>query len=182
MVVLQTDADGHPQFARMKVIDRVTIAEIHRVAQEVIATGSTIISDGHISYKRLPELGYQHATQDFNKSDPDVFLKWVHVLIGNAKAFIDGTYHGLGTRFMQSYLDEFCYRFNRRQHPKRFVREIAQFLCFCVSSQGILSRVHNQNVCSCVKFTTQPPLFKENLREWICVYCFKPGLVLLVCF
>ena len=117
VVALQTDADGNPRFARMKVIERVTIAEIHRVAQEVITAGSTILSDGHASYKRLPELGYHHASQDFNKSNPDVFLKWVHVLIGNAKTFIDGTYHGLGTRFMQSYLDEFCYRFNRRQYP-----------------------------------------------------------------
>ena len=134
VVALQTDTDGNPQFARMKVIEQVTITEIHRVAQEVIASGSTILSDGHRSYKHLPELGYQHVTQDFKKSDPDVFLKWVHVLIGNAKAFIDGTYHGLGTRFMQSYLDEFCYRFNRRQNPNEL---FGRLLNACVSAPPI---------------------------------------------
>ena len=34
--------------------------------------------------------------------------------VGNAKAFIIGTYHGLGAKHLQAYLDEFCFRFNRR--------------------------------------------------------------------
>ena len=131
VVALQTDDDGNPGFVWIQVIERVAIAEIHRLAQEVVRPGSTIISDGHSSYKRLPELGYQHVTQDFNKSDPEVFLKWVHVLIGNAKASIDGTYHGLGTHFMQSYLDEFCYRFNRRQNPNEL---FGRLLNACVSA------------------------------------------------
>lgn len=33
---------------------------------------------------------------------------------GNAKAFINGTYHGTSTKHLQMYLSEFCYRFNRR--------------------------------------------------------------------
>ncbi|MGI5920024.1 MAG: transposase, partial [Christensenellales bacterium] len=41
-------------------------------------------------------------------------LKWLHTIIGNAKAFISGTFHGLGKKHMQSYLDEYCYRFNRK--------------------------------------------------------------------
>ncbi|MCL6443600.1 MAG: IS1595 family transposase [Alicyclobacillus sp.] len=130
-VALQTDSKGNPQFVRMKVIQRVTIAEIHRVAREVIAAGSTIISDGHSSYKRLTELGYQHVSQDFKRADPDVFLKWLHVVIGNAKAFIEGTYHGLSTRYLQAYLDEFCYRFNRRRNPNEL---FSRLLNACVSA------------------------------------------------
>jgi hypothetical protein len=34
--------------------------------------------------------------------------------IGNVKDFILGTYHGLPKKLLQSYLDEFCYRFSRR--------------------------------------------------------------------
>jgi len=36
------------------------------------------------------------------------------MMIGNAKAFVNGTFHGLGEKHLQLYLDEFCYRFNRR--------------------------------------------------------------------
>ena len=130
-VALQTDTKGNPQLVRMKVIQRVTIAEIHRVAREVVAAGSTIISDGHSSYKRLTELGYQHVSQDFKRANPDVFLKWLHVVIGNAKAFIEGTYHGLSTRYLQTYLDEFCYRFNRRRNPNEL---FSRLLNACLSA------------------------------------------------
>ena len=44
-------------------------------------------------------------------------LKWVNVLVSNAKAFILGTYHGVQKKHLQRYLDEFCYRFNRRFWP-----------------------------------------------------------------
>jgi hypothetical protein len=30
-------------------------------------------------------------------------LKWLHTIIGNAKAFISGTFHGLGKKHMQTY-------------------------------------------------------------------------------
>ncbi|MDD2468636.1 MAG: transposase, partial [Desulfobulbus sp.] len=33
---------------------------------------------------------------------------------GNLKTFINGTFHGVSSNCLQEYLDEFCYRFNRR--------------------------------------------------------------------
>ena len=39
-------------------------------------------------------------------------LRWLHKAISNLKAFLLGTYHGRCTQ-LQSYLDEFCFRFNR---------------------------------------------------------------------
>ncbi|MCU7996788.1 transposase, partial [Shewanella glacialipiscicola] len=45
----------------------------------------------------------------------DEWLPWVHIAIGNLKAFLLGTFHGVTGKFLQEYLNEFCYRFNRRQ-------------------------------------------------------------------
>ena len=57
-------------------------------------------------------------------------MNWLHIIIGNAKAFVLGTFHGLGKKHLQSYLDEFCYRFNRR-----FVHgEIFSRLAFAVTA------------------------------------------------
>lgn len=36
------------------------------------------------------------------------------VAIGNLKAFLLGTYHGVSSKYLQECLNEFCYRFNRR--------------------------------------------------------------------
>ena len=40
---------------------------------------------------------------------------WVHIAIGNLKTFLLGTFHGVSGQYLQEYLDEFCYRFNRRK-------------------------------------------------------------------
>jgi len=79
--------------------------------------GSKIISDGHSSYKPLAEIGYVHESKAYYKEDKDDFLKILHNIIGNVKAYIQGTYHGLGPKYLQSYFDEFCFRFNRRLNP-----------------------------------------------------------------
>ena len=117
-IALSTDNKGNPLYARMKVIEAVSTKEITKTAEEYVKKGSTISSDGHRSYKRLKE-NYIHKSQNFYESDNKEFLKWLHVIIGNAKTYIMGTYHGLDGGFLQTYLDEFCYRFNRRFYPKQ---------------------------------------------------------------
>lgn len=42
------------------------------------------------------------------------WLPLVHIMIGNMKKFINGTFHGISSVYLQEYIDEFCYRFNRR--------------------------------------------------------------------
>ncbi|MBS4021605.1 MAG: transposase, partial [Dethiobacter sp.] len=59
--------------------------------------------------------GYLHQPKEFNFKDNPDHLKWLHTIISNAKAYIAGTYHGLGPRHLQSYLDEYSFRFNRRK-------------------------------------------------------------------
>ena len=45
----------------------------------------------------------------------DEWLPWVHIAIGNLKAFLLGTFHCVTGKFLQEYLNKFCYRFNRRE-------------------------------------------------------------------
>jgi transposase-like protein len=112
-VAVATDENGNPRFVRMNVIDKMSSAEMQRVADNCITKGSKITSDGLSAYKKLSEIGYTHNSKNYYQANDD-FLKWLHIIISNAKAFINGTYHGLGHEYLQSYLDEFCYRFNRR--------------------------------------------------------------------
>ena len=44
----------------------------------------------------------------------DELLPWVHTTISNAKSLLLDTYHGIKEEFLQEYLNEFCYKFNRR--------------------------------------------------------------------
>ena len=44
-----------------------------------------------------------------------VVLPWVHRVFSNLKTWALGVYHGLRAKHLQSYLDEFVFRFNRRK-------------------------------------------------------------------
>jgi hypothetical protein len=44
----------------------------------------------------------------------DEWLPWVHIAIANLQRFLLGTFHGTARHYLQNYLNEFCYRFNRR--------------------------------------------------------------------
>jgi transposase-like protein len=117
VIALSKDEENHPLFLRIEVIDGVTIEEIKRVTKKCVKPGSTIVSDGHTSYKPLAQNGYRHEARAYYKEDKEDFLKSLHKVIGNVKAYILGTYHGLGAAYLQSYFDEFCFRFNRRFNP-----------------------------------------------------------------
>jgi len=41
----------------------------------------------------------------------------VHRVFSNLKAWLNGTHHGVEPRYLQRYLDEFVFRFNRRNTP-----------------------------------------------------------------
>jgi transposase-like protein len=99
------------------VIEAATIEEITRVTKQCVKPGSKIVSDGNSAYRSLVKSGYIHEPKIYYKADKEEFLKSLHKMIGNAKAFILGTYHGLGKIYLQSYFDEFCFRFNRRFNP-----------------------------------------------------------------
>ena len=44
-----------------------------------------------------------------------VVLPWTHRVFANLKRWALGVYHGLRRKHLQSYLDEFTFRFNRRR-------------------------------------------------------------------
>jgi hypothetical protein len=46
-------------------------------------------------------------------------LPWVYTAISNAKSLLLDMYHGIKDKFLQSYLDEFCWKFNRRSFGDR---------------------------------------------------------------
>ncbi|HNT26692.1 MAG TPA: IS1595 family transposase [bacterium] len=98
---------NRPSFAKMTVVSDVTGRTLIGGIEKTVTAGSTIRTDGYAAYNALSEAGYKHKTTDDT-------MKWVHIVISNAKTFLRGTYHGACKNHLQSYLDEFCYRFNRR--------------------------------------------------------------------
>ncbi|WP_051314589.1 IS1595 family transposase [Alteribacter aurantiacus] len=129
--------DGKPNFAKMEVIPDAKSTTLVNFAYREIAPGTEIRSDAHRSYPKLSESGYHHVAHVFDQNKRPEHLKWLHVIVGNAKKMVTSTFHGLGTKHLQRYLNEFCYRFNRR----RFKGEgFGRLLRLCVNSPTIIRR------------------------------------------
>jgi len=134
MVGLSLDDKGHPQFLKMRVVNDLKKETIAEFAHLNVAGGSTISSDAFRSYQNLPEQGYRLHAKVFLPKEDEKHLKWLHTIVSNAKAFIAGTFHGLDQKHLQRYLDEFCYRFNRRF----FLDELFNRIIYsCITSQKL---------------------------------------------
>lgn len=112
IAAVSKDDKGRPKYLKMKVIPNLKGKTIGNFAVGSIADKSQIQTDAYNSYRKPLSERYSHEYEVFSKDSEA--LHWVHKMIANAKALVNGTHHGLTDRHLQAYLDEFCFRFNRR--------------------------------------------------------------------
>jgi hypothetical protein len=65
------------------------------------------------SYAGAPSV--HHDSHVVGKTAAHIVLPWVHRVFSNLKVWALGVYHCLRRKHLQSYLDEFVFRFNRRR-------------------------------------------------------------------
>lgn len=107
---------------RMRHIPDATSATLVPFVCNVVAPGSVVHTDGWTSYNNLPRLGYtRHRTSLSTSDDPaHVVMPAVHRVSALLKRWILGTHQGSVTpAHLQSYLEEFTFRFNRRHSRSR---------------------------------------------------------------
>ena len=100
-------------YAAMEVVESMHSKHLKDFALRAIEEEQTIHTDDYPSYNVL-DVAFDHLGETVKPYEAMEKLPWVHILIGNVKNFIRGTYHGVSHKHLQSYLSEFCYRFNRR--------------------------------------------------------------------
>ena len=108
--------DGKPGRLRLAALDDYTAASLHAFIKQAIAPGSTAKTDGLSSYAGLAEVVGAMAAH--------IILPWIHTAFSNLKTWGKGVYHGLRRPHLQSYLDEFVFRFNRRRSRHAAFRTI----------------------------------------------------------
>jgi transposase-like protein len=113
----------------MQRIDRVNMDNILNTVRSLVEPNQYFRSDGWQAYHVL-RADHQLKMGPIPPQRLDRELHWVHIAISLAKRFILGTYHGVSGKYLQPYLDEFCYRFNRRQHGNRIFSHLLTALTF----------------------------------------------------
>ncbi len=111
-VAVSHDDAERPQHMCMQLTQNLKQSSVRIFARCHIQKGSVIRSDDFRSYPPALRKDYTLQTQPYDPTTAQ--LQWLHTLVGNVKAFIMGTYHGLPKDNLQAYLDEFCFRFSRR--------------------------------------------------------------------
>ena len=112
LVALSKDEAGKPQHLKMKVVPNLKGKTIGSFAAANIAENSIIQSDAAPNYRAALAKKWLHQYEVFDADSQT--LAWLHTIVSNVKAFIQGTAHGLDSKHLQRYLNEVCYRFNRR--------------------------------------------------------------------
>ena len=96
---------------RLSIIPDVSGNSLKQFLKENIETKSTIITDDWNGYIGVVKKNYKRKIVSQN------ILEHIHITFGNLKTWIEGTYHGVGKKHLQAYLNEFVFRHNRRIKP-----------------------------------------------------------------
>jgi len=124
IAAVQTDEEGHPQRVQLRRVSGFTLAEMRRYAQQAMAPGSQVVSDGLGCFRAFDTPDYvheRHITGGGRASVENPEFNWINTLLGNVKNAITGTYHAIRGQHAPRYLAEFEYRFNRRYDLKAMI-------------------------------------------------------------
>jgi hypothetical protein len=118
VVVAVENRGDHTGRIRLEVKPDTSRASLHSFVRKHIARGSQVNTDAWNGYRGLRYYGYDHRPKVQGDSQRAAeILPWVHRVIGNLKTWLRGTHHGrVDSRYLQQYLDEFTFRYNRRRY------------------------------------------------------------------
>ena len=107
---------------RMRHISEASFPNLHSFINDVVAKGATIRTDGWKGYNDLSKNDYIHEVTVLSSSDDPahVSMPGVHRVASLLKRWVLGTHQGsFVPEHLQSYLEEFTFRFNRRTSRSR---------------------------------------------------------------
>lgn len=119
IVAAQADGKGIGRI-RLRHIADINRATLHGFIGESIEPGSTVVSDGLQAYRELEGYVHERQIQKHQPADAGHLLPRVHRVISLLKRWLLGTHQGaIDPDYLQDYLNEFTFRFNRRKSASR---------------------------------------------------------------
>jgi hypothetical protein len=119
LIAVQEDGPGigRIRMRRANALNRETVVEFVRSAVE---PGSTLRTDGLNLYENIEGYTHDRRVRGKNPKAAATVLPRVHRVISLLKRWLLGTHQGaIGQDYLECYLDEFIFRFNRRTSRSR---------------------------------------------------------------
>jgi transposase len=114
----QRGTDGKKGKVVAKVVPAASAPSVQRHIKTKVLPASTVYTDEGNAYLGLQ--GYQHERVNHSQAiyvDGDVHVNTIEGFWSLLKSGIRGTYHSVSTTYLQSYLDEYAFRYNNRDNP-----------------------------------------------------------------
>jgi len=120
-VAVEVNDKHKPGRVRLAVIPDASGESLKSFVVNNIEKGSTVITDGWVSYSFLATSNYQHIKNTKGGIEPgEKLLPHVHMIVSLLKRWLLGTHQGaVSEKHFQAYLDEYVFRFNRRKSAER---------------------------------------------------------------
>ena len=127
-----------------RVVARVTEnakqVTLHGLVREYILPKSTVYTDEYSAYKGIQGIegkdlklaGYRHRRINHSSGVyvmGDVHTNTIEGFWSLIKRGIGGVHHAVSQKFLQSYLDEYSFRYNRRDVAEPMVKQILERVC-----------------------------------------------------
>ena len=87
--------------------------ETQDFVDKAIEKNSMVNTDGSASFVNLQNIDVDYQVVGKDQEVFNHWLPWVHKFISNAKSWIIGAHHGIESKYLNQYLSEYVYRFNR---------------------------------------------------------------------
>lgn len=103
---------------RAKVVEKVNGETVLGNIQANVAPDATVYSDELNVYKRLAKLGFTHDTVAHGIGEfarGSVHTNSIEGFWSQVKRSISGTHHSVSKKWLQNYVNEFSFRYNRRR-------------------------------------------------------------------
>jgi len=123
------------RYFKMKKIKNLEAKTAQALIKEYIDQSSVLQTDKSTTFSDLGDCIDVHVREISGTDEGKFNLRWVHIAISNLKKHLQ-TYHMISERMMQNYLDEFCYKLNRRYFGQKLfdrliIASIYPYWCDC---------------------------------------------------
>ena len=104
---------------RLRVVANASANSLAGFVEQEVEPGAIVNTDGWDGYRRLKRSGYRHHRIVQGKGREAIpILPHIHRVFSNLKTWLLGTHHGrIERKYLQMYLNEYTFRFNRRFWP-----------------------------------------------------------------
>lgn len=107
-------------YVKMSVIQDVKMETInYALKRSIHPHNSFVYTDGSTSYNSVLDVVGGHHREVIPKEDTMKKMPWPHTIISNSKKMTAGIHHCVNEVYLQNYLNEFCYKLNRRNFKHR---------------------------------------------------------------